>query len=118
MFSHSCFLPSSVKVLLAEHKKSGKLYAIKALKKADIVSRDEVDRWVSRRKTVRNAISLTVRTMVLRTMSRTWLHAVVGEGGTRPTVAVPSEGPHDETGAAVLAEVFIGPLASRSVWWW
>ncbi|XP_075885519.1 serine/threonine-protein kinase N2 [Nelusetta ayraudi] len=34
------------KVLLAEHKKSGKLYAIKALKKADIVSRDEVDSLV------------------------------------------------------------------------
>uniref|UniRef100_A0A7N6FKQ6 protein kinase C n=1 Tax=Anabas testudineus TaxID=64144 RepID=A0A7N6FKQ6_ANATE len=31
------------KVLLAEHKKSGKLYAIKALKKGDIVTRDEVD---------------------------------------------------------------------------
>ncbi|XP_034047578.1 serine/threonine-protein kinase N2 [Thalassophryne amazonica] len=31
------------KVLLAEYKKSGKLYAIKALKKGDIVARDEVD---------------------------------------------------------------------------
>ncbi|XP_024120560.1 serine/threonine-protein kinase N2 [Oryzias melastigma] len=31
------------KVLLAEYKKSGKLYAIKALKKADIVTRDEID---------------------------------------------------------------------------
>ncbi|XP_076019936.1 serine/threonine-protein kinase N2 isoform X2 [Genypterus blacodes] len=31
------------KVLLADYKKSGKLYAIKALKKADIVTRDEVD---------------------------------------------------------------------------
>uniref|UniRef100_A0A8C3FZA4 protein kinase C n=1 Tax=Cyclopterus lumpus TaxID=8103 RepID=A0A8C3FZA4_CYCLU len=31
------------KVLLAENKKSGKLYAIKALKKGDIVTRDEVD---------------------------------------------------------------------------
>ncbi|XP_040915402.1 serine/threonine-protein kinase N2 [Toxotes jaculatrix] len=31
------------KVLLAEYKKSGKLYAIKALKKGDIVTRDEVD---------------------------------------------------------------------------
>uniref|UniRef100_A0A8D0CQY6 protein kinase C n=1 Tax=Sander lucioperca TaxID=283035 RepID=A0A8D0CQY6_SANLU len=30
-------------VLLAEYKKSGKLYAIKALKKGDIVTRDEVD---------------------------------------------------------------------------
>ncbi|XP_042372326.1 serine/threonine-protein kinase N1-like, partial [Plectropomus leopardus] len=31
------------KVLLAEFKKTGKLYAIKALKKRDIVTRDEVD---------------------------------------------------------------------------
>lgn len=31
------------KVLLAEYKKTGKLYAIKALKKGDIVTRDEVD---------------------------------------------------------------------------
>ncbi|XP_059213988.1 serine/threonine-protein kinase N2 [Centropristis striata] len=31
------------KVLLAEYKMSGKLYAIKALKKGDIVTRDEVD---------------------------------------------------------------------------
>ncbi|XP_069573430.1 serine/threonine-protein kinase N2 [Brachyistius frenatus] len=31
------------KVLLAEYKKSSKLYAIKALKKGDIVTRDEVD---------------------------------------------------------------------------
>uniref|UniRef100_A0A672J4H1 protein kinase C n=1 Tax=Salarias fasciatus TaxID=181472 RepID=A0A672J4H1_SALFA len=31
------------KVLLAEHKKSRKLFAIKALKKGDIVTRDEVD---------------------------------------------------------------------------
>uniref|UniRef100_A0A3Q3G3H1 protein kinase C n=1 Tax=Labrus bergylta TaxID=56723 RepID=A0A3Q3G3H1_9LABR len=34
------------KVLLAEYKKSGKLYAIKALKKGDIVTRDEVDSLV------------------------------------------------------------------------
>lgn len=34
-----------VQVLLAEFKKTGKLYAIKALKKRDIVTRDEVDRW-------------------------------------------------------------------------
>ncbi|MEQ2291195.1 hypothetical protein AMECASPLE_010933, partial [Ameca splendens] len=31
------------KVLLAEYKKSGKMYAIKALKKGDVVTRDEVD---------------------------------------------------------------------------
>ncbi|XP_071321768.1 serine/threonine-protein kinase N2 isoform X2 [Trachinotus anak] len=31
------------KVLLAEYRKSGKLFAIKALKKGDIVTRDEVD---------------------------------------------------------------------------
>lgn len=55
----SCFICSSVKVLLAEHKKSGKLYAIKALKKADIVSRDEVDRCVSWRKTFQNSTSLS-----------------------------------------------------------
>ncbi|XP_034565908.1 serine/threonine-protein kinase N2 [Notolabrus celidotus] len=34
------------KVLLAEFKKSGKLYAIKALKKGDVVTRDEVDSLV------------------------------------------------------------------------
>lgn len=33
-------------VLLAEFKKTGRLYAIKALKKKDIVTRDEVDRCV------------------------------------------------------------------------
>ncbi|KAA8584671.1 hypothetical protein FQN60_008456, partial [Etheostoma spectabile] len=33
----------SPQVLLAEYKKSGKLYAIKALKKGDIVTRNEVD---------------------------------------------------------------------------
>lgn len=33
-----------IQVLLAELKKTGKLYAIKALKKRDIVTRDEVDR--------------------------------------------------------------------------
>ncbi|RXN10367.1 serine threonine- kinase N2-like isoform X1 [Labeo rohita] len=32
------------KVLLAEFKRTGKLYAIKALKKGDVVTRDEVDR--------------------------------------------------------------------------
>uniref|UniRef100_A0A8B9LTM7 protein kinase C n=1 Tax=Astyanax mexicanus TaxID=7994 RepID=A0A8B9LTM7_ASTMX len=31
------------KVLLAEHKSTGKMYAIKALKKGDVVTRDEVD---------------------------------------------------------------------------
>lgn len=31
-------------VLLSEYKASGKLYAIKALKKGDIVARDEVER--------------------------------------------------------------------------
>ncbi|KAK2838094.1 hypothetical protein Q5P01_015306 [Channa striata] len=38
------------KVLLAEFKKSGKLYAIKALKKRDIVSRDEVDSLMSEKR--------------------------------------------------------------------
>lgn len=32
------------KVLLMEHKRSNKMYAIKALKKGDIVARDEIDR--------------------------------------------------------------------------
>lgn len=40
-------------VLLAEFKKTGKLYAVKALKKRDIVTRDEVDRWVDK-----NALNL------------------------------------------------------------
>ncbi|XP_054628353.1 serine/threonine-protein kinase N2-like isoform X2 [Dunckerocampus dactyliophorus] len=35
------------KVLLAEFKKTGGLYAVKALKKNDILTRDEVDRWVT-----------------------------------------------------------------------
>uniref|UniRef100_A0AAX7W0X5 Protein kinase C n=1 Tax=Astatotilapia calliptera TaxID=8154 RepID=A0AAX7W0X5_ASTCA len=35
--------PSTTSVLLAEYKRSGKMYAIKALKKGDIVTRDEVD---------------------------------------------------------------------------
>uniref|UniRef100_A0A665WLE1 protein kinase C n=1 Tax=Echeneis naucrates TaxID=173247 RepID=A0A665WLE1_ECHNA len=38
------------KVLLAEYKKSGKLYAIKALKKGDIVTRDEVDSLMCERR--------------------------------------------------------------------
>ncbi|KAF3695362.1 Serine/threonine-protein kinase N2 [Channa argus] len=37
-------------VLLAEFKKTGKLYAIKALKKRDIVSRDEVDSLMSEKR--------------------------------------------------------------------
>lgn len=40
-----CHLCLSLKVLLAEFKRTGKLYAIKALKKGDVVTRDEVDRW-------------------------------------------------------------------------
>uniref|UniRef100_A0A3Q1G718 protein kinase C n=1 Tax=Acanthochromis polyacanthus TaxID=80966 RepID=A0A3Q1G718_9TELE len=35
------------KVLLSEYKKTGSLYAIKALKKGDIVARDEVERFYS-----------------------------------------------------------------------
>ncbi|XP_053726673.1 serine/threonine-protein kinase N2-like isoform X1 [Synchiropus splendidus] len=38
------------KVLLAELKKSGKLFAIKALKKRDIVTRDEVDSLMSEKR--------------------------------------------------------------------
>jgi hypothetical protein len=34
-----------LQVLLSEYKKSGTMYAIKALKKGDIVARDEVDRY-------------------------------------------------------------------------
>ena len=37
-------LINGTKVLLAEHKRSGKMYAIKALKKGDIMTRNEVDR--------------------------------------------------------------------------
>ncbi|KAF7660009.1 hypothetical protein LDENG_00290220 [Lucifuga dentata] len=38
------------KVLLAEFRKTGKLYAIKALKKRDIVTRDEVDSLMSEKR--------------------------------------------------------------------
>ncbi|XP_040897927.1 serine/threonine-protein kinase N2-like [Toxotes jaculatrix] len=38
------------KVLLAEFKKTGKMYAIKALKKRDIVTRDEVDSLMSEKR--------------------------------------------------------------------
>ena len=38
--------PFDLQVLLSEYKKSGTMYAIKALKKGDIVSRDEVDRYI------------------------------------------------------------------------
>uniref|UniRef100_A0A7N9ARK3 protein kinase C n=1 Tax=Mastacembelus armatus TaxID=205130 RepID=A0A7N9ARK3_9TELE len=38
------------KVLLAEFKKTGRLYAIKALKKRDIVTRDEVDSLMSEKR--------------------------------------------------------------------
>lgn len=33
-----------LQVLLAEYKSTGEMFAIKALKKGDIVARDEVDR--------------------------------------------------------------------------
>lgn len=35
---------SPLQVLLAEYKSTGEMFAIKALKKGDIVARDEVDR--------------------------------------------------------------------------
>jgi len=35
---------SPPQVLLAEYKSTGEMFAIKALKKGDIVARDEVDR--------------------------------------------------------------------------
>ncbi|ELU05137.1 hypothetical protein CAPTEDRAFT_20457 [Capitella teleta] len=38
------------KVLLTEHKRSGEYYAIKALKKGDIISRDEVDSLMSEKR--------------------------------------------------------------------
>lgn len=34
-----------LQVLLAEYKSTGEMFAIKALKKGDIVARDEVDRY-------------------------------------------------------------------------
>ena len=50
----SDFLPVSVlgrghfgKVLLVQHKLTKKMFAIKALKKGDIVARDEIDRYDS-----------------------------------------------------------------------
>ena len=33
------------KVLLTQHKRTERMYAIKALKKGDILSRDEIDRF-------------------------------------------------------------------------
>ncbi|XP_043952243.1 serine/threonine-protein kinase N2 [Gambusia affinis] len=38
------------KVLLAEYKKSGKMFAIKALKKSEVITRDEVDSLVSEKR--------------------------------------------------------------------
>ena len=38
-----CLFPRQV--LLAEYKSTGEMFAIKALKKGDIVARDEVDRY-------------------------------------------------------------------------
>ena len=38
------FSASPLQVLLAEYKSTGEMFAIKALKKGDIVARDEVDR--------------------------------------------------------------------------
>lgn len=40
--SHVILFP--FQVLLSEYKRTGSLYAIKALKKGDIVARDEVER--------------------------------------------------------------------------
>ena len=45
-----------LQVLLSEYKKSGTMYAIKALKKGDIVSRDEVDRYMHVRVKARIAL--------------------------------------------------------------
>lgn len=38
------YLLTLAQVLLAEYKSTGEMFAIKALKKGDIVARDEVDR--------------------------------------------------------------------------
>lgn len=40
-------------VLLAEYKNTNEMFAIKALKKGDIVARDEVDRWVWRTEVIK-----------------------------------------------------------------
>lgn len=49
-----------VQVLLSEYKKTGTMYAIKALKKGDIIARDEVERCVFNSIIgVFNSISLT-----------------------------------------------------------
>lgn len=39
---------SCLQVLLSEYKKTGTMFAIKALKKGDIIARDEVERYVER----------------------------------------------------------------------
>lgn len=77
-------------MLLAEHKKSGKLYAIKALKKADIVSRDEVDRWVSWRKMFQNAFMFLTECeeQDVESQNNGQNMALVGERGTNRIVAV------------------------------
>ena len=40
------FPPFSLQVILAEYRNTNELFAIKALKKGDIISREEVERWV------------------------------------------------------------------------
>lgn len=40
----SCGPATGLQVLLSEYKSTGEMFAIKALKKGDIVARDEVDR--------------------------------------------------------------------------
>ncbi len=44
---HDSMTFSTHQVMLAEHKPTRVLYALKALKKADILARDEVDRFAS-----------------------------------------------------------------------
>ncbi|KAJ0068219.1 hypothetical protein NL108_017551, partial [Boleophthalmus pectinirostris] len=53
------------KVLLAEFKKKGKLYAIKALKKKEIVTRDEVDRSVSKLSAFKGNVCVSVLSTLL-----------------------------------------------------
>lgn len=49
-------------VLLAEYKNTNEMFAIKALKKGDIVARDEVDRSVWRTGVVKSECALNPRT--------------------------------------------------------
>lgn len=49
LYEKTLLLHACSQVLLSEYKKTGTMYAIKALKKGDIIARDEVERCVSSR---------------------------------------------------------------------